>query len=152
PVSQRDFYQLYAFFDRLEEVDIDAPLAGELGPYLATHASYKAKREALLKDYDVARLQRDWEKEMLRASAKPGERTDWDLAWDCLLKLTEAGDGEKVIRIPEDKRTPRERDILIDHFVRNYHFAVGSKVYGEVKFKELDEKLRKLKEEYPQLT
>jgi len=152
PISQRDFYQLYAFFDRLEEVDIDAPLAGELGPYLAKKDEYRAKREALLKEYKVVEQQRAWEKEMLRAAANPGERTDWDLAWDCLLKLTEFGDGEKIIRIPEEKRTQRERDILNDHFIRNYHFAVGGKVYGETKFKELDGKLRELKESYPQLT
>ncbi len=62
---------------------------------------------------------------MLEAAANPGKRTDWDLAWDCLLKLTESGDGEKIMRIPLDQRTERERDILTDHFIRNYHFAVG---------------------------
>lgn len=152
PISQKDFYQLFAFFDRTEEVDVDAPMPGEMGPYLAKHDEYRAKRAALLDEYKVAAMQAAWEKEMLRASANPGERTDWDLAWDCLLKLTEFGDGEKIIRIPLEKRTQREKDILTDHFVRNYHFAVGGRVYGEVKFKELDEKLRKLKDGYPQLT
>ncbi|MCX6623908.1 MAG: DUF1549 domain-containing protein, partial [Acidobacteria bacterium] len=32
PVKQSDFYRLAAFFDNVEEVDIDAPLEGELGP------------------------------------------------------------------------------------------------------------------------
>ncbi|MBI4903927.1 MAG: PSD1 domain-containing protein [Acidobacteria bacterium] len=152
PFSQRDFYQLFAFFDRVEEVDIDAPMPGEVGPYLAKRAEYLSKREALLAEYKAAELQAAWEKEMLRASANPGERTDWDLAWDCLLKLTEFGDGEKIIRIAPEKRTARERDILVDHFVRNFHFAVGNKRYNELKLKELDGKLRKLKESYPQLS
>src|SRR5262249_52042833 len=39
-----------------------------------------------------------------------------------------------------------------DHFIRNYHFAVGPKRYEEVKFKELDTKLKQLKASYPQLT
>ena len=34
PVSQREFYELFAFFDNLEEGRIYAPLQGELGPYL----------------------------------------------------------------------------------------------------------------------
>jgi hypothetical protein len=152
PISQKDYYQLFAYFDSLEEVDVDAPMPGELGPYLATKDAYRAKRSHLLEEYKVPELQAAWEKEMLIASANPGERTDWDLAWDCLLKLTEFGDGEKIIRIPFAQRTQRQHDILNDHFIRNYHFAVGPKVYAEVKFKELDEKLRKLKEEFPQLT
>ncbi len=152
PISQKDFYQLYAFFDHVEEVEDDAPMPGELGPYIATKDAYRAKREELLKEYRVAELQRAWEKELLHAGDHPGERTDWDLAWSVLITLTEGGDGEKILRTPEAKRTVRERDILTDHFLRNYHFAVGQKPYAEVKFKELDEKLRKLKEEFPQLT
>jgi len=152
PVSQKDFYQLYAFFDHVEEVEDDAPMPGELGPYNATKDAYRAKREEMLKEYRVAELQRAWEKELLHAGDHPGERTDWDLGWSVLITLTDGGDGEKILRTPEAKRTVRERDILTDHFLRNYHFAVGQKLYGEVKFKELDEKLRKLKEEFPQLT
>lgn len=152
PVSQKDYYQMYAFFDHVEEVDIDAPMPGELGPYLARRDDYRAERNKLLEQYKVVEQQVAWEKEMLRASANPGERTDWDLAWDCLLKLTEAGDGEKIIRIPWDKRSQREKDILTDHFIRNYHFAVGPKKYSETKFKELDGKLRELTVKYPQLT
>ena len=152
PFSQKDYYQLFAFFEGLDEVDIDAPLPGEIGPYLKNRDEYRAKRAALLNEYKAAELQTDWERQMLEAARDPGKRTDWDLAWDCLLKLTETGDGEKIIRIPADKRTERERDILTDHFARNYHFAVGQKVYKELKIDELDKKLRELKQTYPQLS
>lgn len=152
PVSQKDYYSLFAFFENVEEVDRDAPLPGELGPYLRGRDEYRRKRTELLEQYKVPELQPAWEKQMLEASANPGKRTDWDLAWDCLLKLTEGGDGEKIMRIPAEKRTERERNILTDHFVRNFHFAVGPKVYAEVKFKELDGKLRDLYKAYPQLT
>ena len=56
------------------------------------------------------------------------------------------------MRIPPEKRTERERDVLTNHFVRNYHFAVGQKVYKELKFDELDKKLKELHESYPQLS
>ena len=56
------------------------------------------------------------------------------------------------MRIPLDQRTERERDILTDHFARNYHFAVGQKRYKELKFDELDKKLRELKQTYPQIS
>ena len=152
PIKQRDFYRLSAFFDNLEEVDIDAPMPGEVGPWLAMRTEYRAKRDALLKEYHVPELQPEWEKDMLRAAAHPGERTDWDLAWDCLLKLTERGDGENILRKDSARRTERERDVLTDHFVRNYHFAVGDTKYKELKFDELDGKLRELYKSYPQLT
>jgi cytochrome c551/c552 len=152
PVSQKDFYSLVAFFENLEERDIVAPLPGEIGPWMKVRKDYRTKREALLQEYKIAGLMTDWEKRLLEANANPGKWTDWDLAWDCLLKLTERGDGEKIIRIPEAKRTARERDVLIDHFVKNYHFAVGWTKYGELKFRDLDKKLNELKTQYAQLS
>jgi len=152
PISQRDYYSLFAFFDNAEEVDIDAPRAGELGPWLRGRAEYQAKRDALLAEYKVAELQAAWEKDILYTIAHPGERTDWDLAWDCVNKLTEGGDGGKIVRIPAAERTPRERDIVTDHFVKNYHFAVGNKRYKELKLDVATKTLAKLKTDYPQLT
>jgi mono/diheme cytochrome c family protein len=152
PLTQKDFYQLFAFFDGLEEVEIDAPMPGEVGPWLASKGEYRAKREALLREYGVGPVMAAWEKEMLRAAANPGERTDWDLAWDCLLKLSEGGDGERIIRKPAGERTQRDWDVLTDHFIRNYHFAVGRKKWQELKLDELDKKLRELYSSYPQLS
>ena len=34
PLSHKEYYQLFAFLDNVEEVNIDAPLPGEMGPYL----------------------------------------------------------------------------------------------------------------------
>jgi len=152
PISQKDFYALYAYFDNSEEINMDAPLPGEVGPWLRTQAEYQRKREALLAEYNVAPLQADWEKNILYTIQHPGERTDWDLAWDCVNKLTDGGDGAKIVQIAPDKRSARERAILTDHFVANYHFAIGNKRWKELKLDELTKKLRELKKEYPQLS
>ena len=152
PISQKDFYTMFAFFDNVEEVNIDAPLAGEIGPWIRTQAEYQSKREALLAEYKTGPLQADWEKNILYTIAHPGERTDWDLAWDCVNKLTEEGDGAKIVQIAPEKRSAREKVILTDHFVGNYHFAVGNKKWKELKLDELTKKLRELKKEYPQLS
>ena len=53
PISQKEFYQLTAFFNTQEEVNIQAPLAGELGPYLAARPEYDRKRQALLEEYKI---------------------------------------------------------------------------------------------------
>ena len=152
PISQKDFYSLFAFFDNADEVDIDAPQPGELGPYLQRHREYEQKRQALLDQYRVPELQAGWEKHLHDAVAEPGKHTDWDLAWDCVKKLTAGGDGLKIFLKPPVERTPRDREILTTHFIRNYFFGVGDKEYKEVKFKELDQKLKDLKSEYPQLS
>lgn len=152
PISQKDYYSMFAFFDNVEEVNVDAPLAGEVGPWLRTQAEYRRKRQQLLNEYQVPALQADWEKNILYTISHLGERTDWDLAWDCVNKLTEDGDGAKIVQTPPDQRSPREQDILTDHFVANYHFAVGNKKWKELKLDELTKKLRELKTQYPQLT
>ena len=152
PITQKALYSSFAFFDDVEEVNTVAPLAGEVGPWVRTQAEYRSRREALLKQYKVAPLQEAWEKDILYTIAHPGERTDWDLAWDCVNKLTEGGDGAKIVQIPPAERTDRERDILTDHFVGNYHFAVGRKKYKKLKLDDLNKKLRELKAEYPQLS
>ena len=52
---------------------------------------------------------------MLQLRANPGKRMDWDLAWDCLLKLTEGGDGEKIMRIPPARSArQRQQEVLTD--------------------------------------
>ncbi len=152
PITQKDFYSLFAYFDNVEERDIDAPLEGELGPWLRTHDEYREKRAKLLEEYKTAELQAAWEKDILYTIAHPGERTDWDLAWDCVQKLTEGGDGAKIVQTPAHERTVREQEILTDHFVGNAHFAYGSKRWKELKLDELEKKLKALKREYPQLT
>ena len=55
PISQKEFYQLTAFFNTQEEVNIQAPLPGELGPYLAARPEYDRKRKALLEEYKIPR-------------------------------------------------------------------------------------------------
>ena len=152
PISQKEMYSMLAFFDNSEEVDIDAPLPGETGPWLRTQAEYRAKRAELLKAYHAPELQADWEKEILYTIAHLGERTDWDLAWDCVQKLTEGGDGGKIVQIPLAQRSERQQEILTDHFAANAHFAYGNKKWKELKLDELAKKLVELRTSFPQLT
>ena len=72
PITQKEFYQLYAFFNNANEDNIDAPLAGEMGPYLQCMPAYRRKREELLKQYRVLELQGPWEARMKEARANPG--------------------------------------------------------------------------------
>ncbi|MCP5114609.1 MAG: DUF1549 domain-containing protein, partial [bacterium] len=103
PVSQKDYYRLSAFFNGLEIEHVDAPLAGEMGPYLRTRQEYLDKRDQLLRQYRVHKLQPKWEKKLRQAARNPGKWTDWDLNWDTLHKMSDG--GEKILFIPDTKRT-----------------------------------------------
>jgi len=150
PISQKEFYQLYAFLNRAVELDIEAPSPEELGPYLQHKIEYDRKRSVLLAEYKVSELQPDWEKRVLEAGANPGLNPSYDSAWDLLGVITEG--GQEIAKRDPNRRTPKERDKLTDHFVARYDDAVGPTRYADLRFKELREKLDKLMEEYPPLS
>ena len=147
PLTQREYYSFLAFFNNLDEVDIDAPLAGEMGPYLAALPGYRGRREALLAEAGVAELQAAWEEKMKLARANPGKWTDWDHAYDAFQKYLDGSD--RIIDKHPSVRTRKEVDDLADHFVRNYRRVVTKERYEELGFEELGKKLIALKEDFP---
>ncbi len=147
PLTQREYYNFFAFFNNLDEVDIDAPLAGEMGPYLAALPGYRAQREALLAEAGVAELQTAWEEKMKLARANPGKWTDWDHAHDALQKYLDGSD--RIIDKDPSDRTRKEVDDLADHFVKNYRRVITKERYEELGFEELGKKLIALKEDFP---
>lgn len=150
PITQADFYGLYAFFDNLRDIHIDAPLPGELGPYLSKRSEYEARRQALLEEHGVPDLQRPWEHELKIAAENPGARTDWDLCYDVLFQMTDG--GWEVLRKRPSERTYREREMLTDYFVDWYQTVVSKERIEELRFKDLRKKLDALKASYPSLS
>ena len=150
PILQKDYYSLYAFFNNVEEALIDAPLPGEMGPYLQKRSEYLAKRAALLEEYCVGpELMDPWEAKLILAADNPGKWTDWDTHYDTLEKMTDG--GHKVLRMPREQRSERQQNVQIDFFLTWYGDVVGKEVYEGLGFKELQEKLSELEASYPQL-
>ena len=149
PISQKDFYQLFAFFNRLEDVEIDAPLPGQMGPYLQARPEYERKRQDLLEEYGVPQLQAEWEQKMLQAGENPGQDANWDFSW---TQIGVKDFNHKVIRTLPEKRSKRQHDFLRDLFVRMYQLAVGKEEYEALGLNKLKEELKKLDEEFPKLT
>lgn len=149
PISQKDFYQLFAYFNSAEDIEIDAPLAGEMKPYLQTRSEYEQRRAALLEEYRVSDLQAEWEEKMLEAGAYPGRDARWDFAW------TQFGVDDfnhKIIRLAPSRRTKRQRDFLTDRFIARYSQAVNGEKYASSGFNQLSRKLGELEAEFPRLT
>ncbi|MXY71098.1 MAG: DUF1553 domain-containing protein [Acidobacteriia bacterium] len=148
PVSQREFYELFAFFDNLEEGRIYAPLQGELGPYLRTVNEYRRKHQAILDEYSVPALQADWEERCIRAGESPGVYLDYDLAWQELGLNTDG--GQEIVRIPPGKRTWRQANMVTYYFLGAYGLIVGSAKQKELGFPEALRKIKELNRAYPQ--
>ncbi len=150
PISQKDYYRLFAFFDGDEEVNIEAQLPGEMGPYLQALPGYLERRQALLEEYGAPALQPAWEKRMLETAANPGKWTDWDEAYDALEKTLD--NGNKILKTDPPRRTRKEGTALEDHFARNYNRVLSKERQEELKFKELYEKLVEMRESFPALS
>ncbi len=79
PITQREYYSMYAFFNNINETDIDAPLSNELSAFAAAKAKFDAehaKLQAAVAEYEKTKLpaaQAAWEQRA--RSEKPLWRT-----------------------------------------------------------------------------
>ena len=149
PITQKDFYQLYAFFNSALEVNLEAPRPGEMGPYLLRKAEYDRKRRELLADYNVPELQAEWEKKVLKAAADPGKDPDGDFLWGYLDILVDS--GQDILRLKPSERTYKQNYQLTRYFLDTFKIVVSKERYAELKFKEVLEILDELDEAYPPL-
>jgi hypothetical protein len=158
-ISQREFYQLYAFFNNADEVNFNAPLPGEREPYEAAKKDHDRKRAELIAPLalPLAELQSDWEKRLLHAELHPNE----DFTWDRTLELLglqwgqNLGEGQlegmNIIKTPLAERTQDERDRLLDYFLKSAPSAYSAK-FKDLKLNELKTKLDALTKELPAVT
>ena len=156
PLSQKEYYQLFAYFNDAEEVNIDAPLPGEMGPYLREVAEYKKKRQALLEEYGVPKEQPLFEAKLLEAMDNPGKWQNWDKAVGTLRVGESQGVyamGEKILRTPPEQRDEKQALILTNHFVWYSNMGLPTKrLKDEQKYDELWKKLQEMDAAFPGLS
>lgn len=149
PISQKDYYRLFAFFNNAEEVNIQAPLPGQWGPFLGAKTEYDRKRAEFLENAGVPELQAAWEKRLLEAAAQPGKWLDWDHAFDDVR--TDLEWGERTLRTPREKRTESETKALTDYFLRNYQRVITKERAEELNFGALSKQLAALDAALPEV-
>ena len=155
PLTQAEFYRLYAFFDDADEVNIDAPLPDEVAGYQRSRPEYERRRCEIVEPFRVGltELQKQWEAKALHAAAHPGEEHIWDRQWEVLGLIWggHLGEGQlegcEIVRLPWDKRTPRQQDDWLDYFL-SHGSIVDAKKFAELKLPELQQKLVALKKEF----
>ena len=150
PLSQEDYYRLFAFFNAVDEAEIAAPMPGETGPYLKALPGYLERRRELLEENRVYELQPAWEARMVEAADNPGKWTDWDHALDALQKYLDNGEG--IARKPRSERTDREQRKLEDHFIKNYHRVISKEFWKELDWVSLRAELLRMRAETPDIT
>jgi hypothetical protein len=150
PITQKDYYSMFAFFEQAEEAEIDAPMAGELGPYLSALPEYEKKRAALLAEYGVPELMPQWEEKMREAITQPGKTPEWDFALTSMKAMFDH--AQRVLMTAAGKRTPRDQKRLTDYFVFRNSTAVGLDKDKIEKLKELRKKLEEAEKSLPPFT
>lgn len=150
PISQRDFYSMFAYSANLEEDDIEAPLPGEMGPYLKARPEYDRQRQAILDEYKVADVQPGFEQKLRLAYEKPGA----DVEWDFMLTEFRASvdNAVKLLLIPPDKRTRRQRERMTNFFIRRLGPDINRDKPLTESLKQAREKLAKLDASFTPLT
>jgi hypothetical protein len=150
PIKQKDFYQILAYFNRANEADIDAPVPGEIGPYLAAKPEYDRKRAEVLKEFDVPLFQQEWEARMLGAMDNPGKDLDWDFAVTSFRAM--ADHGERIMRTPMAERGERQQWQLTDYFIRNFGPQFGKQKEAAQKLRAARTKVEALEKGFPGVT
>ncbi len=159
PVSQRDYYQLFAFFNNADEVNIDAPLPGESGDWLRRRTEYERKRAELLAPAatDIAWLQQTWEDKVRWATDNPGKDHVWDRQLELLGLQWEQGygggqlEGLTVLYLPLERRTKRQRDHMQEMFLGRAS-VMDPELWKKLGLAEVSKKLIALNKEYPPMT
>jgi hypothetical protein len=147
PISQKDFYSLFAYFNKADEYFIDAPLPGEQGPYLAALPRYRKEREALFAEFQVTERQAAWEARMSEAVANPGKSFEWDFALNVLRVLGDRSD--RMLELGPSHRTEKQNEEITRHFIQYFQTAYGKERAKELKWSDLQDRLKKLDEQLP---
>ncbi len=148
PISQREYYQMMAFWTPVEEVDIDAPLPGETGAYLRALPAYRRKRDELLNQYNIPEMAAAWEAKLRQAHLHPGTDVEWDYA---LTEFRAGWDGWlKILNSDAAHRSRRLQDTFVDYFVTSGQTPdIDKDKAAKGKMKEVREKLEALEATLP---
>ena len=160
PISQKEFYSFYAFFNNADEINIQAPLPGEIGPYLKDRPEYERKRREILGNLEteLTPQQAEWEKKVLDAEVHPGKDYKWDRAWELLGLVWERGlgegrpirlisggqlEGQFIVKLDPSKRTNDQRRRLFDYFLHWADLNYPER-FEQLKIKEVVKRLDEL--------
>ena len=150
PITHKDYYQLMGYFNAAVESEVDAPAPGELGPFLQRHEEYLKKRAAVMEQYHIAGLQKQWEDKVRETMRAPGKNLDWDFLVTDYRSALERSDPW-IAKTPAERRE-RDNAVMTRFFVSHIGPDFAKDKDLAAKLKEARSKLDALDAEYPKLT
>src|SRR5262249_35447037 len=108
PISQREYYQLLAFFNSDNEANITAPLPGEEEVYQKQQAAYDAKLKKLQAAVD------DYKSKQLPEALNKWESS---LKREAIEKLP--AKVAAALKTPAEKRTPQQQQLVTDQYAKS---------------------------------
>jgi hypothetical protein len=150
PISQKEFYSIAAFFNTQEEVNIPAPMPGELGPYLAARPEFDRKKKALLEESHIPEAQADYESKLREAATNPGHHEDWDFAYGEFTHTVD--NARKVLFTDPAKRSEVQQTAMLDVFLGSCGNLYPKEHCDELKVREVRQKLNDLLAKVPPLS
>ncbi len=150
PIAQKEFYQLAAFFNTEDEADVPAPLAGEVGPWMAARPEYQRKRRELLEQYKIPEAQADWENKLRYAVAHKGEHEDWDFAYGEFTHTVD--NAAKVLSLDPAARSEVQQLAVTDAFLSSCGNLFPKEYCASLKLGELRGKLADLRAAAPEIS
>ncbi len=116
PISQKEFYQLFANFNNAIESDIDAPLPVAADDFAAAYPVYRRLRAQVWQRYGADKLFDQWRTMVLQTMEQPGVNTDWDMV---VTEWRAANDRpDWLMRSDESALTDIDLDRRHDWFLR----------------------------------
>ncbi len=150
PISQKEYYQLFAFFNGAAEVNVDSPVPAEIDAYLRRRPAYETKLATLLAKHRVAELQPKWEAELKDAAAHPEARLEWTQNLDYVRVYLDH--GPEILMLPPAERTWKQSHGLTRVFLKSPG-PLGSRPEAQsAKLGEGFKEFEELDAEYPGLS
>jgi hypothetical protein len=150
PISQKEYYATMAVFSKSYDTTIDAPMPGELGPWLADRATYLKKREEILKSAPIEEWFARWQTKMRAAITNPGVDGEWDFSVTSFRVMFDH--AERVMMMPAEQRSERDAWRLLTYFLNNPSHTVRGEKENIEKLKTVKEQIKKLEDETAKLT
>ena len=150
PISQKEYYATMAVFSKSYDTTIDAPMPGELGPWLADRATYLKKREEILKSAPIDEWFARWQTKMRAAITNPGVDGEWDFSVTSFRVMFDH--AERIMMMPAEQRSERDAWRLLTYFLNNPSHTVRGEKENIEKLKTVKEQIKKLEDETAKLT
>lgn len=146
PTTQRDYYQLSAFFNTLVDHDVEAPLDGDQ----PRDAAWEQRRLQLFNQFCGPELMKEWRSILLKAADEPGFNEKHQFAWKYVGNL---GNGlQPALRLEEHERPYEQRQQLLDYFVNRAGDVFDKERLGHLGWDQLKKQWAELKKQAPKRT